>query len=79
VSVRRFVERLERGERHHAAIAGDRARIALLQAGQPVDSWERAVDPVDIDVPTLRVDTTNGYTPDVDAIIAFVRTTVGVP
>jgi hypothetical protein len=34
---------------------------------------------VDIDVPTLWVDTTNGYTPDVDAIIAFVRSTVGVP
>lgn len=72
VSVRRFVERLERGERQRAFIAGDEERIALLRAGMPVDSRERAEEPVDIDVPTLRVDTTNGYKPDFDTIVAFI-------
>jgi predicted kinase len=77
VSVRRFIERLERGERPRATIARDHERIALLRAGQPVDSWERAVDPIDIDVPTLRVDTTSGYAPDFEAIVAFVRSAGG--
>jgi predicted kinase len=73
VSVGRFVERLERRERHPATIPRDEERIALLRAGACVDSWERAEDPIDIDVPTLRVDTTSGYVPDFDTIVSFVR------
>ncbi|MDP9371336.1 MAG: ATP-binding protein [Chloroflexota bacterium] len=77
VSIRRFIERFERGERHRAALAGDEERIARLRAGELPDSWERA-EPVAIDVPTLRVDTTSGYAPDFDAIVSFVRS-VGRP
>jgi predicted kinase len=73
VSVGRFIERLEQGERHPATIPRDEERIALLRAGACVESWERAEDPVDIDVPTLRVDTTSGYMPDFDTIVSFVR------
>jgi hypothetical protein len=34
---------------------------------------ERAFDPIRLDAPILDVDTTNGYSPDVDAIAAFIR------
>jgi predicted kinase len=37
-------------------------------------SVERSFEPIRLDVPTLEVDTTNGYNPDFDAIAAFVRT-----
>ena len=75
VSVGRFIERLERGERHPATIPRDEERIALLRAGECVDSWERAEDPIDLDVPTLQVDTTRGYVPDFETIVSFVRST----
>jgi predicted kinase len=75
VSVRRFIARFARGERHPASFDGE--RIARLQAGEPQDAWERAQEPVDLAVPTLRVDTTNGYAPDFAAIVAFVRASAG--
>jgi predicted kinase len=36
-------------------------------------SMERSFEPIRLDAPTLDVDTTNGYNPDLDAIAAFVR------
>ena len=41
--------------------------IAGLEAGIPQDAWERA-EPVDIDAPVLRVDTTDGYRPGLDEV-----------
>jgi predicted kinase len=37
-------------------------------------SAERSFDPIRLDAPTLDVDTTDGYHPDLDAVLAFVRT-----
>ena len=36
-------------------------------------SMERPFDPIRLDAPTLDVDTTNGYRPNLDAIAAFIR------
>jgi predicted kinase len=71
LSYRRFRERHERRlpERRYA-FDGD--RIAELARGIPQDSWERA-EPVEIGAPVLRVDTTDGYAPDLDEIVQFVR------
>jgi hypothetical protein len=70
VSVRRFQARLERGEREWPA--GDVARLAQLRAGELPEAWARA-QPLDLGVPTLRVDTTDGYVPGLEAMVEFVR------
>ncbi|MGN6565058.1 MAG: AAA family ATPase [Thermomicrobiales bacterium] len=75
VSVRRFIERFERGERHPASFDGE--RIARLQAGEPQPAWERAVGPVDLPIPTMLVNTTSGYAPNFAAIVAFIRSVTG--
>ena len=36
-------------------------------------SVQRSFEPIQLDAPTLDVDTTNGYDPDLEAIAAFVR------
>lgn len=36
-------------------------------------STQRSFEPIQLDAPTLDVDTTNGYDPDLEAITAFVR------
>jgi predicted kinase len=36
-------------------------------------SVQRSFEPIQLDAPTLEVDTTNGYDPDLEAIAAFVR------
>lgn len=70
VSVRRFTERFERGESHWCFDEGRRA--ARLRAGEPDLAWERA-KPLDLHLPQLIVDTTDGYAPGFDAILAFAR------
>ncbi|HEX5414699.1 MAG TPA: hypothetical protein VFZ25_03470 [Chloroflexota bacterium] len=68
---RRFVEDLRR---HRP----DRA--SRYDAGHIIDQMERGAfdwdvfDPLDLDVARLRVDTTGDYVPNLDAIVAFVRT-----
>ena len=47
-------------------------RIAELARGIVPDAWERA-EPLEIDAPILRVDTTDGYQPDLVGIVAFIR------
>jgi predicted kinase len=36
-------------------------------------SVEQPFEPIRLDAPTVDVDTTNGYSPDLDAVVAFVR------
>lgn len=69
-SVRRYVARFERGERHPAHF--DAERIARVQSGERQINWTR-FEPLDLPVPTLRVDTTAGYAPPLEAIVAFAR------
>jgi predicted kinase len=71
LSVRRFIARHEQGlpQRRYAF---DGYRVELLRAGKPVDAWEEA-EPVEIGAPVLRVDTTAGYGPDPDGIVAFIH------
>jgi predicted kinase len=71
LSIKRFVER-DAQKLPSRRYAFDRKRIAALQAGIPQDAWDRA-EPVEIDAPVLRVDTTDGYVPTLDEIVAFIR------
>jgi predicted kinase len=57
-------------------------RAAERRAGNPTRaahddtghfSVQRSFEPIQLDAPTLDVDTTNGYDPDLEAIAAFVR------
>jgi hypothetical protein len=71
LSIRRFVARHEeRLRQRRFAFDGD--RVADIRAGRTLESWDMA-EPVEIGAPILRVDTTDGYAPDLDTIIAFIR------
>jgi predicted kinase len=72
VSVRRFTERFERGERHWCF--DDALRIQRLRNGEPDPAWDRA-QPLCLALRSLVVDTTDSYSPDLDAILAFIRWT----
>jgi len=68
VAFSRYVERVESGRRRPCH--GDGERIALVRSGQlrlAPDLYE----PPDLGIPTLRVDTTEGYAPGFEAIVAF--------
>ena len=69
-SVRRYVTRFERGERHPAHFDGE--RIAQVRSGARRIDWS-SYEPLEVAVPTLRVDTTEGYKPAFEQIVAFVR------
>lgn len=71
LSVRRFVERHRLGLPNRR-YAFDGERIAELERGGSPDAWELA-EPVEIGAPVLRVDTTDGYAPDLDGIVIFIR------
>lgn len=71
LSVSRFIAR-HRQALPERRFAFDGERIPDLERGIPVDAWELA-EPVEIDAPVLRVDTTDGYAPDLDDIVAFIR------
>ena len=77
LSIQRFIARhaLALPERRYAF---DGERIAGLERGIPQDAWERA-EPVEIGAPILRVDTSDGYQPDLDGIAAFVRAHASAP
>ena len=70
LSVRRFIERAHQDQRHCCFFDGE--RIKGLEAGELPDAWERA-EPVEIGAPMLRVDTTDGYSPDLESIVAFIH------
>lgn len=65
--VARYVGRAERGERHKAHF--DAEVLPDLRADLAAGRFE----PLNLAIPTLRVDTTAGYTPDLDAVAAFVQ------
>lgn len=71
LSQQRFRERFERGERHPAHLD------AVTVSGPPedlfADVWPRWERPLDLDIPTLVVDTSQGYVDDLTAILRFVR------
>ena len=68
LSMRRFIERFERGERHWCYFDGE--RLAEIKAGRGMEAWDEA-EPLDLDVPLVTVDTTDGYEPDADEIAHF--------
>ncbi len=72
LSQRRFRERYARGERHPAHRDVD--TVATPPDALFADAWRaRWERPLDLDVPTLVVDTTAGYVEDTSAILAFIR------
>ena len=64
-TIRRYAERAARGERH----PGHHDGAALADLRRDLDAGIYA--PLELGVPTLRVDTTAGYAPDLEAILAF--------
>jgi predicted kinase len=74
VCLRRITERLERGERH--PIHAERERLAEMELGGR-GAASRDYAPLDLDVPTLVVDTTDGYAPPFERIRAFVQSELG--
>ncbi|HEY7834190.1 MAG TPA: AAA family ATPase [Ktedonobacterales bacterium] len=68
VIIARYVGRAERGERHAAHF--DAEVLPELRADLAAERFA----PLDLPIPTLRVDTTDGYAPDLEAIAAFART-----
>lgn len=69
VILRRFAARARQGDRRWSA--HDAERLAQIHAGHVPEAWTHA-EPLDLAVPVLPVDTTDGYAPDLDAIVAFV-------
>jgi hypothetical protein len=70
LTFQRFRERLASGERHPYFM--DEAPLAEIAAGQLPAAWSRAV-PLDIGIPRLDVDTSDGYSPGLEEIAAFIR------
>jgi predicted kinase len=69
LSVQRFSERVRRGERHRAH--DDTAHLDLI--ARDATAWDRYREPPPLGVPVLRVDTTTGYLPPFEEIVAFAR------
>ncbi len=67
-AVRRYVARFERGERHAAHF--DAERIERVRSGRRQIDWSR-FEPLDLEIPTLRVDTVDGYAPPFEDLVAF--------
>ncbi|MEU8482319.1 AAA family ATPase [Streptomyces sp. NPDC048641] len=65
----RIVQRAK--EDTHRAAHGDQDLLQAISAGEhSLDSWV----PISLDVPTLTVDTSDGYQPGLEAIADFIRT-----
>ncbi len=70
-AVRRYAERFKRGERHPAHFDGMQTEriVANIDGG--------SFRPLELPVPTLVVDTTAGYSPDLDTLLAFIQQATG--
>jgi predicted kinase len=69
----RYKERDEEGDRHPGHESADPATLADL--GRSVRAGQ--YDPLDLDIPLLEIDTTNGFSPSLDDIAEFVRRNTG--
>ena len=69
-NVRRYIARFERGERR--PVHFDHERIARVRSGALRIDWRRS-EPLELAVPTLHVDTLDGYKPSFEEIVAFIR------
>ncbi|MEV4868217.1 AAA family ATPase [Streptomyces syringium] len=59
----------------HRAAHGDRDLLEAIAAGeQSLDAWV----PISLDVPTLLVDTSDGYSPGIQDVVTFIRTSAQV-
>lgn len=76
ISLVRYADRFEQGKRHWCHF--DREWLAERQAGDP-RSYQRGYEPLDLAIPILRVDTTNGYDPELAAILEFIRSAAARP
>jgi len=65
---RRFVERERSSRPDGRPLPAARTHIDRMERG--IFDWQ-VFDPLDVDVPMLRVDTTHSYTPDLHDIVAF--------
>jgi predicted kinase len=70
ISMRRFIERAQQPDRRHSSFDAD--RIAQIQSGE-FKASPAQYEPLDLDVPTLVVDTTVNYEPDINIIVEFIR------
>jgi predicted kinase len=66
----RHAQRIERAKRH--AVHFDHEQTEPLRSAVEDGLFE----PLDLDIPTLRVDTTDGYVPGLKEILVFVRAAV---
>jgi len=73
VAARRFRARAERGERHPVHFDKEQP-FALL--GNPEEDWDQRARPLDLDIPTLVLDTTEGYVDDIAPGLEFIRSSV---
>lgn len=67
--VHRYKERDEEGDRHPGHESADPATLADL--GKSVRAGQ--YDPLELDIPLLEIDTTDGFSPSLDEITEFVR------
>ncbi len=70
IAMQRYAERVGSPGRHWSHL--DAERVKLLESPEVAGSWDRA-GPMDLGVPTLIVDTTDGYVPSFAEIEAFCR------
>ncbi|MFF4160264.1 AAA family ATPase [Streptomyces sp. NPDC001678] len=68
IAHRRIAHRVERSD--HRGAHGDHELLEALASGEySLDSFV----PISLDVPTLEVDTSNGYEPSIEDILSFIR------
>ena len=71
--------RMFRSVERYLADAGIQEPVVCYQGAAVVDPATREFllhEPLDLDVPTLRIDTTDGYRPSFEEIVAFARSRV---